>query len=72
MPAWPLNFRGCCPGSHPKWSLILGAKNFSVRGIGIAEDSLGALERVNGWETDTGSDTGSDLCQGDLDESEAD
>src|SRR6266516_2767919 len=26
--AWPLNFRGCCPESSPKWSLILGAKNF--------------------------------------------
>jgi hypothetical protein len=34
----------------------------------IISYSLGAPERVNGWE----SDTGSDLCQGDLDESEAD
>jgi hypothetical protein len=34
----------------------------------IISYSLGAPERVNGWE----SDTGSDLCQGDLDKSEAD
>ena len=26
--AWPLNFRGCCPGSHPKCSLnFRGPKN---------------------------------------------
>lgn len=34
----------------------------------IISYSLGTPERVNGWE----SDTGSDLCEGDLDESEAD
>jgi hypothetical protein len=34
----------------------------------IISYSLGASEMVNGWE----SDTGSDLCQGNLDESEVD
>ena len=29
--AWPLNFRGCCPGIHPKCSLNFRAKIFSAK-----------------------------------------
>jgi hypothetical protein len=53
--AWSLNFRGCCPESRPKWSLILGAKNLSqdlhevsaVQGIVYGGDRPKSTEEID-------------------------